>query len=205
VIYLRGNHDDILARFLPLFFGKLRIVNEHIHENTSGNYLVVHGDGFDAVTVNHKWLAVLGDIGYQSLLRINRVYNKFRAWRGKEYFSLSKAIKAKVKSAVSFVGKYEEQLQNLAQKRGCVGIICGHIHTPDNKHIGETHYLNSGDWVESLTALVEYDDGRFEVFDYKEFCRRLEEKTRQRALKKLAEDEIELGPVEEDEIPLGGA
>lgn len=200
VIYLRGNHDDILTRFLPLFFGKLCIVNEHIHRGEKGNYLVVHGDGFDAVTVNYKWLAVLGDIGYQSLLRINRVYNKFRAWRGKEYFSLSKAIKAKVKSAVSFVGKYEEQLQNLATKRDCVGIICGHIHTPDNKMIGDTHYLNSGDWVESLTALVEYADGRFEIIGYKDFCQRLDEKARLKALQNLDSDETDLDPVEEDEL-----
>ncbi|WPJ95279.1 UDP-2,3-diacylglucosamine diphosphatase [Coraliomargarita algicola] len=202
VIYLRGNHDDILTRFLPLFFGKLRIVNEHIHEGSKGNYLVVHGDGFDAVTMNHKWLAVLGDIGYQSLLKLNRVYNKDRAWRGKEYFSLSKAIKARVKSAVSFVGKYEEQLQSFAEKRNCAGIICGHIHTPDNKMIGNTHYLNSGDWVESLTALVEYEDGRFEVIGYPEFCRRLDEKTQLKALKKLAAGEADLAPVEEDDLEM---
>lgn len=199
VVYLRGNHDDVLTRFLPLFFGKLRIVNEHIHENTRGNYLVVHGDGFDAVTMNHKWLAVLGDIGYQTLLRLNRVYNKYRSWRGKEYFSLSKAIKSRVKSAVSFVGKYEEQLQSFAEKRDCCGIICGHIHTPDDKMVGDIHYLNSGDWVESLTALVEYDDGRFEIFGYKEFCQRLEEKERLKKLKKLAAGEADLEPVDETE------
>lgn len=199
VIYLRGNHDDVLTRFLPLFFGKLRIVNEYIHENKRGNYLVVHGDGFDAVTMNHKWLAVLGDIGYQTLLRLNRVYNNYRAWRGKEYFSLSKAIKSRVKSAVSFVGKYEEQLQSFADKRNCCGIICGHIHTPDNKMVGDIHYLNSGDWVESLSALVEYEDGRFEVFDYLEFCRRLEEKQRLKKLKKLAEGEADFEPVDESE------
>lgn len=199
VIYLRGNHDDVLTRFLPLFFGKLRIVNEHIHENPRGNYLVVHGDGFDAVTMNHKWLAILGDIGYQTLLRLNRFYNKYRAWRGKDYFSLSKAIKSRVKSAVSFVGKYEEQLQSFAAKRDCCGIICGHIHTPDDKMVGETHYLNSGDWVESLSALVEYDDGRFEIFDYKEFLQRLEEKHRLKQLKKLAKGEADIEPVDENE------
>lgn len=201
VVYLRGNHDDILARFLPLFFGKLRIVNEHVHSNPRGGYLVVHGDGFDAVTMNHKWLAVLGDIGYQSLLKINRAYNKYRSWRGKEYFSLSKVIKSKVKSAVSFVGKYEDQLQNLATKRDCIGIICGHIHTPDDKMVGEIHYLNSGDWVESLTALVEYEDGRYEVFDYKEFCRRLEEKSHLKAHQKLAEGEVEPEPIDEEDYP----
>lgn len=200
VIYLRGNHDDILTRFLPLFFGKLRIVNEHIHTSIRGDYLVVHGDGFDAVTMNHKWLAILGDIGYQTLLKLNRVYNKYRSWRGKEYFSLSKAIKARVKSAVSFVGKYEEQLQNFAKKRDCQGIICGHIHTPDNKMIGEIHYLNSGDWVESLTALVEDEDGQFEIIGYKEFCRRLDAKAEMKAMQKLAAGEADLEPVEEDDL-----
>lgn len=205
-IYLRGNHDDILGKFLPLFLGRLTVVNEHIHENQKGRYLVVHGDGFDAVTMNHKWLAVLGDIGYQTLLKINRIYNKYRSWRGKEYFSLSKAIKAKVKSAVSFVGKYEEQLQHFADKHDCNGIICGHIHTPDDKIIGDIHYINSGDWVESLTAIVEYDDGRMEVIDYKEFCARLDEKARLKAERKArqkaeAEEEPDDDPepVEEDE------
>jgi len=205
VIYLRGNHDDILTRFLPLFFGKLRIVNEHIHAGARGDYLVVHGDGFDAVTMNHKWLAVLGDIGYQTLLKINRLYNKYRAWRGKEYFSLSKAVKARVKSAVSFVGKYEEQLQSFATKHECCGVICGHIHTPDNKMIGDIHYLNSGDWVESLTALVEYEDGRFEIIEYKEFCRRLDEKAALLALQNVADNEADLAPVEEDDFTIEAA
>ena len=202
VVYLRGNHDDVLTRFLPLFFGKLQIVNEHIHEGAKGRYLVVHGDGFDAVTVNHKWLAVLGDIGYQSLLRLNRFYNKYRAWRGKEYFSLSKAIKAKVKSAVSFVGKYEEQLQNLARKRDCSGIICGHIHTPDDKMVGDIHYLNSGDWVESLTAIVEHTDGRLEVISYQEFCQKLNQKAYLKALENPEEGEATLAPapIEDEEL-----
>ena len=176
VIYLRGNHDDILARFLPLELEKLRIVEEYIFEGLQAKYLVVHGDGFDAVTVNHKWLAVLGDIGYQTLLKLNRIYNQFRTWRGKEYFSLSKAIKAKVKKAVSYVGKYEVQLQNLAQHHQCEGIICGHIHTPEDKQLGDIHYLNSGDWVESLTAIVEHHDGRLEVITYEDFCQRLKKK-----------------------------
>lgn len=203
IVYLRGNHDDILTRFLPVCFGKLHVVNEHIHRGVKGNYLVVHGDGFDAVTMNHKWLAVLGDIGYQSLLRLNRLYNKYRSWRGKGYFSLSKAIKARVKSAVSFVGKYEEQLQNFARKRDCIGIICGHIHTPDDKRIGEIHYLNSGDWVESLTALVEHEDGTFEILGYTEFRERLDEKARQKALRKLkkGDADIDPAPVEEDDLP----
>ncbi len=200
VIYVRGNHDDVLSRFLPLYFGKLRIVDEYFFESGDRKYLVVHGDGFDAVTVNHKWLAVLGDIGYQTLLKLNRLYNHYRSWRGKEYFSLSKVIKAKVKSAVSFVGKYEDQLQNFAQRRNCQGIICGHIHTPDDKMIKGIHYLNSGDWVESLTAILEHEDEQIEIIDYKQFCQLLDEKEK-RNLKspdaKIIENE--LLPVEEDE------
>ncbi len=198
VIYTRGNHDDILNRFLPLFFGKLQIVNEYIHETPSGRYLVVHGDGFDSITTNHRWIAHLGDIGYQSLLRVNRFYNHYRNWRGKPYYSLSKDIKARVKSAVSFVSKYEEKLRELATARECRGIICGHIHTPADKYIEDIHYLNSGDWVESLTALVEHFDGRFEILSYEEFRRRLQEKKAARH-GSAPTSPAELPPVEEDE------
>lgn len=167
VIYLRGNHDEILERFLPLGIGGLEFMNEYIHETIDGrNYLVVHGDGFDQVSTNHTWVAHLGSVGYEWLLRFNRLYNWYRAKRGKEYFSLSKAVKAKVKGAVSFVGKYEEQLQKYAKSRQCDGIICGHIHTPADETVGDIHYLNSGDWVESLTAILEHHDGTFELVEY---------------------------------------
>lgn len=172
VIYLRGNHDDVLERFLPLSLDNLKISDEHIHQSPHGNYLVVHGDGFDHVTTNHKWMAELGAIGYNSLLKLNRIYNAYRAWRGKPPFSFAKWVKAKVKGAVSFVGKYEEQLQSLAHSKKCDGIICGHIHTPADKRVGDVHYLNSGDWVESMTAVVEHLDRSFEVFNYEEWCRR---------------------------------
>jgi UDP-2,3-diacylglucosamine pyrophosphatase LpxH/glycosyltransferase involved in cell wall biosynthesis len=172
VLYLRGNHDDILTRFLPIALGGLEIVGEHIHEGLEGKYLVVHGDGFDAVTTNYRWVAVLGGIGYEWLLKLNRAWNGLRHLQGKPSYSLSKAIKARVKSAVSFVGRYEDQLQRHAHRKGCMGIICGHVHTAANKKIGDIHYLNSGDWVESLTAVVEHEDGKFEVITYHEFCRR---------------------------------
>lgn len=172
VIYLRGNHDDVLDRFLPLRLENFHLTDELIHETPHGNYLVVHGDGFDAVTTNHAWVAHLGAVGYNLLLRVNRIYNWWRRLRGKESFSLSRWVKLKVKSAVSFVGKYEEQLQQLADWKKCKGIICGHIHQPANKLIGHTHYLNSGDWVESMTAILEHFDGRFEVITYDDFCER---------------------------------
>ena len=171
VIYLRGNHDDILSSFLPLDFENLRVVEEHIHEGPRGRYLVLHGDIFDTVTKNFVFLAHLGDWGYRALLTLNRFYNVWRAWRGKEYWSLSKAIKARVKEAVSHISNFEEHITQLARKRGCTGVMCGHIHTAADKMIGEVHYLNSGDWVESLTALVEHWDGRFELVNYVDFVR----------------------------------
>jgi UDP-2,3-diacylglucosamine pyrophosphatase LpxH len=138
-----------------------------------GRYLVIHGDAFDAVTQNSKLVAVVGDIGYQSLLKLNRIYNRYRTWRGKPYFSLSKAIKAHAKSVVNYISRFEDQIETFAKKHNCIGFICGHIHTPENKMIGPVHYLNSGDWIESNTALVEYPDGKFEVLQYEDFCQRL--------------------------------
>lgn len=169
VIYLRGNHDDILGRFLPMQFGSLSIVEDFVHESKSGRYLVLHGDVFDTITKNFVFLAHLGDWGYKFLMSLNRWYNKYRAWRGKEYYSLSKAIKAKVKAAVNFVSSFEEKITKLAQAKGCTGVICGHIHTPDNKKIGGLHYLNSGDWVESLSAIVEHSNGRMQLVYFRDF------------------------------------
>jgi UDP-2,3-diacylglucosamine pyrophosphatase LpxH len=171
VIYLRGNHDDVLSKILPFTFGGLNIVEDHVHEGPQGRYFVLHGDVFDTITKNFVFLSHLGDWGYHALLRINRVYNAWRAWRGKEYWSLSRAIKARVKSAVSHISNFEEHIAELAESKGCVGVICGHIHTPADKRIGKVHYLNSGDWVESLTAIAEHDDGRFELMDFASFLR----------------------------------
>lgn len=171
VVYLRGNHDDILESFLPLAFENLQIVEDHIHEGPRGRYLVLHGDVFDTITRNFVFLAHLGDWGYRALLRLNRVYNAWRAWRGLEYWSLSKAIKARVKSAVNHLSQFEDHLTRLARDRGCIGVMCGHIHTAADKHLGGIHYLNSGDWVESLTAIVEHWDGRYQLLSFAEFLR----------------------------------
>ena len=173
VIYIRGNHDDILDRFLPIDFGNLQILDEYIHGTPQGDYLVVHGDGFDSVTTDYKWVAMLGSVSYELLLKINRLYNRWRALRGKPFYSLSKQIKSRVKSAVSFVGRYEEQLMQLARHKKCFGIICGHIHTPADKQLDAgIHYLNSGDWVESLTAIIEQTPGDFELVEFDEYMSR---------------------------------
>ncbi len=173
VIYLRGNHDDFLWGILPLQFGKIKLANEHVHEQPEKRYICVHGDGFDGVTTNHPWIAKLGSMGYSFLLVLNRIYNWGRKKMGRPYYSLSQKIKARVKSAVSFVGRYEEQLQSLAREHKCDGIICGHIHTPADKMVEDVHYLNSGDWVESMTAIVEGFDYEMELITYQDFCERL--------------------------------
>jgi len=200
VLYLRGNHDDILDRFIPIKLENFIITDEYIHSTARGDYLVVHGDGFDAVTTNHPWLAKLGGFGYNALLRTNRMFNAVRQMMGKENFSLSQWVKHKVKSAVNFVGRYEEQLQSLAKWRNCVGIICGHIHQPANKMIGTTHYLNSGDWLESLTAILEHYDGSFEVINYTEFCRRTNREPKGAAQGVEVKDQHTF-PLESSQIP----
>ncbi|WP_435893659.1 glycosyltransferase [Oceaniferula spumae] len=173
IIYLRGNHDDFITSFLPIALGRLQCVREYIHETPKGDrYLVLHGDGFDSVSTGHKWIAMAGAVGYDALLKVNRLYNHYRKWRGKDYYSVSKAIKARVKSAVSFVGRYQEKLVELAEKRKCSGIICGHIHTPADEVIDGIHYLNSGDWVETLSCIVEKHEGGFEILYYDEFLER---------------------------------
>lgn len=171
IVYLRGNHDDVLASFMPLEFGNLSVVEDYVHRTPRGDYLVLHGDVFDTVTKNFVFLAHLGDWGYRALLKLNRIYNAWRAWRGKEYWSLSKAIKARVKEAVNHVSNFEDHIAQLAEQRDCTGVMCGHIHTPADKMLGDVHYLNSGDWVESLTAIVEHDDGRMELIEFSEFVK----------------------------------
>lgn len=175
IIYLRGNHDDILTKFLPISLENLSIQKEHIHETPSGKrYLVVHGDGFDSVTTRWPWLAKVGGIGYNGLLKLNRYVNRYRAWQGKPPSSLSKDIKAKIKETISFVDHYQDQLQQYAHRRNLDGIICGHIHTPEDKYYGDVHYMNSGDWVETMSFIAEHENGKLQVIKYSEFCERLE-------------------------------
>ncbi len=164
IIYIRGNHDDFIDHLAPLSFGNLSIVNDYVHEKNGKLYYFIHGDIFDSVTSKMVWLAKLGDIGYKFLLWVNRLYNIYRANNGMEYYSLSQKIKQKVKSAVSYVSDFEKELVSLARARHADGIICGHIHQPANTHIDGIHYLNSGDWVETMSALLEHQDGTWEVY-----------------------------------------
>ncbi len=169
VIYLRGNHDDFLDEILPFSLGNFSIKRDHILHSAGKKYYVVHGDIFDTVTTKLKWLAQMGDVGYTFLLWLNRHYNNYRTKRGMPYYSLSQLVKQKVKQAVSFISDFEEQLAEVAKAKRCQGVICGHIHQPANKMIGEIHYLNSGDWVETLSALVEDEQGEWRVVYYSEW------------------------------------
>jgi UDP-2,3-diacylglucosamine pyrophosphatase LpxH len=164
VVYLRGNHDDFLDQIIPFSLGKsFTIQRDYILKSGKKSYLITHGDIFDSVTSNMKWLAYLGDVGYTILLTFNKLYNQYRSWRGLEYYSFSQRIKQRVKEAVNYVSDFEEKLVSLAKANHCDGIICGHIHKPDIREIGEIIYMNSGDWVESLTALVEDHKGNWEL------------------------------------------
>jgi UDP-2,3-diacylglucosamine pyrophosphatase LpxH len=168
VYYLRGNHDDFLDQILPFQMGNLSIQKDMIYESHGKKYFITHGDVFDSITTNLRWIAYLGDIGYTFLLWLNSVVNHYRIKRGLPYFSLSQYIKGKVKSAVSYIDQYEEELANMAKAKSCDGIICGHIHKPENREIDGIHYMNSGDWVETMSALAEDHEGNWQLIYYNE-------------------------------------
>ncbi len=163
IIYVKGNHDDFLDRVLPFEFANFSIVSEYMLQTPAGRYYVTHGDVFDSITTQTKWLAQLGDVGYTLLLHINKYYNKYRIKRGKPYLSVSQKVKAKVKSAVSYISDFEDKLVTIARIKKANGVICGHIHHPANQYYNDIHYLNSGDWVENKTALVFTYDDKWEV------------------------------------------
>ncbi|HCT72218.1 MAG TPA: UDP-2,3-diacylglucosamine hydrolase [Bacteroidales bacterium] len=166
IIYIRGNHDDFLDQFIPFTSGKFSIVKDYILESGSMRYYVCHGDIFDLFTSRLGFVAKLGDTVYTFLLWLNRRINRYRIHKGKPYYSFSQAVKHKVKSAVSFISNFENEMCRIARYNMCHGIICGHIHQPANKMIDHIHYMNSGDWVESMTALTEDYQGNWEVYYY---------------------------------------
>jgi UDP-2,3-diacylglucosamine pyrophosphatase LpxH len=168
VIYLRGNHDDFLDQVLPFNVGNLSIQRDYVLESHGKRYYIVHGDIFDSITTNLKWIAKLGDIGYTFLLWLNQRYNNYRRRKGLPYYSLSQVVKSKVKSAVSYIDDFETQLAEIAKIKECDGIICGHIHQPALKEINGVQYMNSGDWVESLSALTEDENGEWSLVYYAE-------------------------------------
>ena len=167
LIYIPGNHDENFRNFLNLRFGRVAVLEEAVHISASGKrYLVLHGDKFDGVVRFAPWLAKLGDTAYEVSMDLNKVVNSVRRFLRLPYWSLSAYLKNRVKKAVEFISHFEEAVVRDAKARNCQGVICGHIHTPDDRMIDGIHYLNDGDWVESCTALVEHHDGRFEIINW---------------------------------------
>ncbi len=166
IVYIRGNHDDFLDRVTPLNFLNMEIVKDFIYESFGKKYYILHGDIFDTVTTGMRWLAKVGDIGYAFLLRLNSYYNQRRLKKGLPYRSIAREIKAKVKASLAYIDDFEKHISEIAAIKDCDGVICGHIHHPDIKMINGVAYLNSGDWVESLSALVEDWDGNWSIYTY---------------------------------------
>jgi len=164
IIFIPGNHDEGLRDYCGTRFGGIRLEQSAIHVTLKGQrYIVLHGDEFDVVVRTAKWLAFLGDVGYEMALWVNTPLNWVRRHFGLGFWSLSAYLKYKVKSAVSFIGSYEEAVASEARKRNVHGIICGHIHHAADRMIDGVHYMNCGDWVESCTALVETLDGDMQI------------------------------------------
>jgi UDP-2,3-diacylglucosamine pyrophosphatase LpxH len=167
VVFIPGNHDEFARRYVEHNFGGIDVAEDWIHRTADGRRLwVVHGDLFDGVIQCAKWLAHVGDTLYELALKLNRWLNSARARLGLPYWSLSRYLKLKVKRAVSYVGDFEAAVAREARKRGVHGVVCGHIHHAELRDIDGILYANDGDWVESLTALVEHADGRLEIIDW---------------------------------------
>lgn len=168
VIFVPGNHDEALREYVGTSFGDIDLVQETVHTAADGRrYAVLHGDEFDQVTRHHRWVAVLGDVSYNLLVRLNVWLSLVRRTFGiSGYWSLAGYAKRKVKSAVSFIYDFEDSVMRAVRARGLDGVICGHIHSAAIRDVEGLTYINCGDWVDSCTAIVEHYDGRMELVDW---------------------------------------
>lgn len=170
VFYILGNHDEFGRKFLTydMSFGNIQILNKIDYKAINGkNYLVIHGDFFDALMVDKKWMMHIGDNLYNFVIWFNIHFNTVRNCLGLPYWSLSKWLKQNTKQALNFIHKFEDYLSQYCKDNNYDGIICGHIHTAEIRNINGVEYMNDGDWVESGSALVEHMDGKFEIIFYK--------------------------------------
>lgn len=168
VIFVPGNHDEALREYVGTSFGDIQLVQEHVHVAADGKrYAVLHGDEFDQVTRHHRWVAILGDVSYNLLVRLNTWLSLVRRTLGiSGYWSLAGYAKRKVKGAVSFIYDFEDCVMRAVRDRGLDGVICGHIHSAELRDIDGLTYMNCGDWVDSCTAIVEHHDGRMELINW---------------------------------------
>ncbi len=171
VVFIAGNHDEMLRDYAGMSFGGVELALEAVHETADGRKLLVtHGDSFDGVVLYAKWLAFLGDKAYSVLLRSNIWVNAIRRRLKLPYWSLSSYMKKRVKNAVQYIGNYEEAVAHEALQRGLDGIVCGHIHSAEIRQIDGITYYNDGDWVESCTALAEDFQGAIAIVDWAKEC-----------------------------------
>lgn len=170
VYYLTGNHDEMLRKFADLNLGSFRLQNKLVMKLDGEKAWFFHGDVFDVTMQHSKWLAKLGAVGYDTLILINSFVNWFLTRIGREKMSFSQKIKKSFKNAVKFINDFENTAADLAIDKGYTYVICGHIHQPEMREIvtskGKVMYLNSGDWIESLTSL-EYNMGKWSIFNYR--------------------------------------
>jgi UDP-2,3-diacylglucosamine pyrophosphatase LpxH len=169
LVLVPGNHDEALRDYAGLRFGGVEVHKDIVHATAKGcRYLVMHGDEFDVVVRSARWLAFLGDRGYEFALWLNNPLNWLRRHFGLGYWSLAAYLKYRVKRAVAYIGAFEEAVATEATRRGVEGVICGHIHHASDRHFAGIHYLNCGDWVESCTAVVETHEGELRVVHWKD-------------------------------------
>jgi UDP-2,3-diacylglucosamine pyrophosphatase LpxH len=164
IYYITGNHDEFLRRFSNHRFDNIHIVNRHIYTSPDNRQLlVIHGDQYDCVARCNVILKHLGDKGYDLLMHLSRGYNWIRSHFGHDYWSLASFIKQRIPRAMQYIHDYEHGVAHAAKKQGLDGVICGHIHHPAIKRIGEIDYYNTGDWVESCSALCEDSQGQMQL------------------------------------------
>ncbi len=167
VVYVPGNHDEFARPYVEHSFGEIKVMFEAVHTTVDGKRLwITHGDLFDGVIQHAKWLAYLGDSAYTFVLSLNHWFNRLRSKLGLNYWSLSQYLKLRVKNAVTFITTFEQVLTTEAKRRGFDGVVCGHIHKAEIREINGVLYCNDGDWVESLTALVETYEGELKIVEW---------------------------------------
>jgi UDP-2,3-diacylglucosamine pyrophosphatase LpxH len=160
VVFIPGNHDEAVRGYCGMTFGAIEIHRDAVHAAADGRrYLVMHGDEFDMVVRYARWLAIIGDRSYEFAVWCNRPLNFVRRRLGLGFWSLSNYLKLRVKSAVNFIGEFEQAVAAEAKRRAADGVICGHIHHMTDRMIDGVRYVNCGDWVESCTAIAEDHDG----------------------------------------------
>ena len=179
MIFVPGNHDEFGRQFLGLTFGGIEIAGDTMHTTADGRrFLVIHGDEFDVIVRHARWLAFFGDWAYETALFVNTHFNRLRRLLGFDYWSFSAWAKLKVKNAVNFIGGFERELAAEARRRGADGVICGHIHHAAIREIDGIAYVNTGDFVETCSVVVEHDDGRLEILLWADLSARAREASR---------------------------